>query len=122
MPEYIEVPVFVAKEIAEVYRKSQVIISSWDSEHGLLHTTTYGKEAFDKESAAAAGEICAKALGSDLSKKKEFEDFHKDYDPAFLREALELLNVVHHRQGITAPQLQQVERLLRTSGYPMRRA
>lgn len=122
MEEYKDVPVEAAKQIAENCDKSQVIILAWDPVHALLHTTTYGKEAFDKESAAAAGEICTKALGGDLSLKKEFEDFHKDYNPALLRESLELLNVVHRRQGITPPQLQQVERILRASGYPMRRS
>lgn len=122
MDDYIEVPVDAAKQIAEVCCKSQVIILAWDKVHGQLHATTYGVEAFDKESAAAAGEICSKALGSDLSKKKVFEDFHNDYDPAILREVLELLNVVHRRQGVTPPQLQQIERVLRASGYPMRRA
>jgi hypothetical protein len=87
--DYKPVPVEAAKQIAEHYDKDMVVILSYDSVHEMTHTTTYGKTAFDKENAAAAGEICAKAIGSDLSRKQIFEDFHDDYSPAKLREALE---------------------------------
>ena len=53
-PRYHEVPVTVARAIAENFSKSQVVILAWDSVHQLTHTTTYGVTAADKENAAAA--------------------------------------------------------------------
>lgn len=117
---YAPVPVLVAEAIALQYKKSQVIILAWDAKHKLLHTTTYGVEAFDKESAAAAGEIASKALGSDLSKKKVFEDFHQDYDPALFKEAIEILRTLSRRQGIVAPFNITVEKFLKRCGHSVR--
>ncbi len=116
MSDYIEVPVSAAMALSANFRKSQVIILAWDPVHLLLHTTTYGMTAFDKESAAAAGEICGKALGGDLSQAKVFEDFHKDYDPAFFKEAIDILTLISRRQGATGPQLQQIEKMLKAMG------
>lgn len=91
MSEYIAVPVQAAKDVAEKYAKQMVVILCYDREHGLTHTTTYGVMPFDKENAAAAGEICAKAVGADLGQKQVFEDFHNDYNPAKLKAAWELI-------------------------------
>jgi hypothetical protein len=85
MTDYKPIPVSEARAIADDYGKDIVVILCWDAEHGLTHTTTYGVTAFDKENAAAAGEICAKALGADLGKKQFHEDFHGDYSPARLK-------------------------------------
>lgn len=120
MSQYVEVPVTAAKAIAERYQKSQVVILAWDPVHKLTHTTTYGVEAFDKENAAAAGEICTAAIGADLSKRQTFEDFHRDLEPALYREAVELFKVIRARNGCTAPQLQQIDRWLKTAGYSLR--
>src|SRR5512146_3127903 len=119
---YIPVPVEAAKAIAEQYQKDAVVVLSWDQAHQLTHTTTYGKSAFDKENAAAVGEICTKAIGCDLGKKQAFEDFHNDYDPARLREAEELLRMICRRQGTNPAMLQQIERWLRAGGDVVRRA
>lgn len=115
--EYLPVPVAAAKQIADVYQKSMVVILCYDPVYQLTHTTTYGREAFDKEQAAAAGEICTKAVGADLSKKTEYEDFHRNYDAARYREALELLKVIRASGGTTVPQLRQIERLLAATGF-----
>ncbi|HWC91358.1 MAG TPA: hypothetical protein VG433_16930, partial [Pirellulales bacterium] len=88
MADYEAVPVYVAKQIAERYAKTQVVIVAWDPLFQLTHTTTYGVSATDKENAAAAGAICTKALGCDLGKKQVHEDFHHDYNPARLKEAV----------------------------------
>ncbi len=120
MPEYCEIPVHVAKSIAETFQKDQVIILAFDAEHQLTHTTTYGKTAVDKENAAAAGELLSKTLGCDLGKKVEYEDFHRDYDPAIYRESLELLTLIARRGGTTAVQLQAIERLLKLTGRQLR--
>lgn len=44
------------------------------------------------------------------------------YKPTGYTEVYDLLRLIHRRQGITGPQLQQVERILRAVGDPMRRA
>lgn len=120
MSEYQPVPVNVAKQIAESFQKSQVVILSYDQEHNLTHTTTYGVAAFDKEQAAAIGELVTKAIGCDMSKRVNYEDFHNDYDPALLREATEIFRTIRSRQGVTAVQLQQIERWLKAAGLGLR--
>lgn len=91
---YQEVPVAVAKNIATEFDKDIVVICCWDRLHGLLHTTTFGVTAPEKVWAGAAGEICCKALGSDLSRAKSYEDFRDGYQPAIQREAIELLATI----------------------------
>jgi hypothetical protein len=120
MADYREVPVMIAKEIAEIYGKNQVVILCYDAEHELTHTTTYGVTAFDKENAAAVGQKVTQAIGCDLGKKHVFEDFHQDYDPAFFKEAIDLLRVAQRRQGFTDAQLQAVEELLKKLGHRIR--
>lgn len=120
MPEYQQVPVAVAKQIAERFAKSLVVILCYDREHERTHTTTYGVTAFDKENAAAVGELCTEAIGGDLSKKRTFADFHHDYDPALLREAQEILLAINRHQGCTPVQLQQVERWCKAAGHGLR--
>lgn len=89
---YIPIPVQAAKDLAVRFHKHSVVILAWDDEHELTHTTTYGVDAFHKENAAAAGRIATQAIGMDLGKEQTFEDFHKDYDPARYKAAIELLN------------------------------
>lgn len=74
MKPYIPVPVEAAKEISEKYGKAIVIINTWDTEHGLLHTTTFGASPEQKQQAAVGGDISAAALGADLLKKNTYED------------------------------------------------
>lgn len=95
MSEYLPVPVQAAKFLSERFRKSMVVILSFDPEFELTHCTSYGVQAFDKEQAAAIGERCVQEVcGGDLSRKVSFEDFHHNMDPARLREAQELLAAV----------------------------
>lgn len=75
MKPYINIPVETARTIAREFDKQVVIICAWNHEHKRLHTVTYGSEPADKISAANGGEICAKALGMDLSKSEVNEDF-----------------------------------------------
>jgi len=98
---YKPVPVEEACQIAVKYDKRIVVILSHDSVYQLMHTTTYGVTAYDKEQAAAVGALVTQRLGGDLSKKTMFEDFHQNYDPARLREAAEILQEVRSHQGIT---------------------
>ena len=77
MEKHIPVPVIAAKEIAEKYRKTIVVICSYDPISNLVHTTTYGIPGVEKTIAADWGVIAAKALGCDLSQQKIYEDFRK---------------------------------------------
>jgi hypothetical protein len=117
---YKPIPVGIATRIAEEFSKAQVVILAWDPEHQLTHTVTYGVSAFDKENAAAMGEICTQAIGGDLSKRHTFEDFHRDYDPALYKEALDLLALIRGRNGCTPHMVQEAERILRAAGRGVR--
>ena len=117
MTEYKQVPVAVAKQIAEQFDKSMVVINAYDPVHKVTATTTYGVSPFDKENAAAAGEITATALGNDLSKKQTFEDFHDDYNPAIQKAALELMQkLVARNDGGSPWAVQQMEKVLKMAG------
>jgi hypothetical protein len=72
---YEPVPVEVAREIAEKYHKSIVIIFAHDPVHGLMHTTTYGTDPQNKAWAAQGGEIATKALGGIPQSDMVFEDY-----------------------------------------------
>ena len=73
--EYIPIPVHAAKNLSEKYAKSCVIIAAWDPVHGLLHTTTYGRNDTEREWAAKGGEIVARALGAEPILGTRNEDF-----------------------------------------------
>ncbi len=75
MSGYLPVPVSFAAEIAERLDKDQVVILSYNRGHNLVHTTTYGRSAFDKCSAADLGDVVSQAAGCDLKKKRIYEDF-----------------------------------------------
>lgn len=97
--EYKPIPVAVAKEIADKFGKSIVVILAFDREWERTHTTTYGVTSFEKENAAAVGEIATQAIGCDLGRKQVFEDFHRDYAPAFYKRAVEILRRVVGKHG-----------------------
>ncbi len=72
---YKPVPVEAAREIAEKYDKSIVIVFSHDPVHGLMHTTTYGSDPQNKAWAAQGGEIATRALGGLTELATDFEDY-----------------------------------------------
>ena len=84
---YKPVPVATAREIAEKFDKSIVIILTHDPVHGLMHTTTYGTDPHNKAWAAQGGEIASKALGGVLDQSTQFEDYRLS-TALELREAL----------------------------------
>lgn len=94
MSDYKPVTVDAARQLAEHFEKSIVIISTWDEKHGLLHVTTYGVGARRKLNAATGGEIVEKALGGaeGLELQKVYEDFRRDFDAAALKESLDILS------------------------------
>lgn len=75
MKPYLNISVETARNIAREFDKQIVIICAWNHQHKMLHTVTYGSEPADKINAANGGEICAKALGMDLSKGHSNDDF-----------------------------------------------
>ena len=75
--QYCPIPVATAKEVAQRFRKDWVVILAYSRAHNLTHTTTYGVLPEDKVNAATAGEVAAKAIGCDTSKKDFNEDFRR---------------------------------------------
>jgi hypothetical protein len=118
--DYRPVPVEAAKHVAQVYEKDQVVILAWDRAHETLHTTTYGKTAEDKVSAGGLAVLCNQAAGLDGEPRTTFEHYKENFDPALLKECLEVLEVISRRQGTTGPQLQQIERILKSRGQALR--
>lgn len=110
------VPVSVAKDIAERFGKSSVVILCYEPATERTFTTTYGVTPFDKENAAAAGSICAKALGSDLSRKQVFEDFHHDYDAANYKAAVELMQKIVSSRAPANWSIDKLEEFLKQIG------
>lgn len=92
---YQPIPVETARQIARDFAKQIVIICAWDGTANLLHTTTYGVDALDKIAAAKGGEICAKALGTDLGKKDPNEDF-RTVDAAYNAQFRDMAEGVLH--------------------------
>jgi hypothetical protein len=121
LKDYIPIPVEEAKVIAEDFKKSMVIILAYDPVHQVTHTTTYGVSPFDKENAAAAGCIITKAIGADLSKKQDFEDFPTDYDAANYKAALEVMQKIMGRNDGSPWAISQIETILKAAGKHPRR-
>lgn len=63
-----EIPIVRAKEIADKYNQSQVIIVTFSKETGLTTVVTYGKTLEDCNQAAVGGNFVKKALGWPLDK------------------------------------------------------
>jgi hypothetical protein len=112
MAEYKPIPVHVAKQIADHYEKSQVVIVAVDPVHDLTHTTTYGVSADDKVESALLGDWCAALIGCDVGKRTNYEDFRNDFDAARLKEAVELLAAIHKQKCVRWEQFEQIERLI----------
>lgn len=94
------IPVEEAKRIAEECNKSIVIVVGWDPVHSSTWVTTFGTTAQAKEIAVAGAEKIKEALNlGDL--EKTFQDFRKDMNPAFLKEAVDLLQAVKKRNTDT---------------------
>lgn len=60
---YKPIPISAARQIAKKYDKNQVIIVTWDAEHGQTHITTYGIDKEQCRQAAMGGKAVSKALG-----------------------------------------------------------
>jgi len=94
MSDYLEVLVGAAKSISDIYKKQAVVILSWDEEHQVVHTTTYGIELVNKFRAANWGEICTTAIVDQLRHfKREIENLRADVD-RFHKERQELRTIL----------------------------
>ena len=88
------IPVAAAKMLAAEYRKSIVVVVTYDPDHGQTTFTSYGRTSLEKEIASRAADAFAASLGIEKARAETYEDFHADPDalnPAALREAAELL-------------------------------
>jgi len=56
-------PIKAAKDVADKYNQSQVIMVTWDKESNLIHTVSYGKTVKDCEEAAKGANMVRRALG-----------------------------------------------------------
>jgi hypothetical protein len=65
-------PIKAAKDLAQKYGQSQVILVTWDDKDNLIHTVSYGKTLKDCEQAAIGANKVRKALGfpEDMCKDK----------------------------------------------------
>lgn len=75
MNEYQPVPVEAARQIGQQLSKAIVCIVAIDSQHDLLHVTTWGDSADRKYQAARLGDSIARWAGADLNRRTNFEDF-----------------------------------------------
>jgi len=57
------IPISAASEIGKKYDKDQVILVTWNKEHGDIWVTTWGKTLTDCSQAAEGGNFVKKALG-----------------------------------------------------------
>ncbi len=106
--KYAPVPVAMAKQIAEQFGKSIVIIFAHDPVYGLVHTTTYGTTPRNKAWAAQGGEIATKALGGLVDLATHFEDYRLE----LAQEMLKTLKAAWHalksyEHGNASPDLAQ---------------
>ncbi len=72
---YKPIPVAAARAIAAQYEKDVVIVLAYDHEHGLVHTTTYGRSEDDSVKAKRVGKALCEMIGGDLSRTTVYEDF-----------------------------------------------
>jgi hypothetical protein len=76
--DYLPIAVSTAQMIAQVFHKDQVVILAWDKTANLIHTTTWGWSAKDKEQSAHWGDRLAELSGGILCEKLTWEDFRFD--------------------------------------------
>lgn len=74
---YKPVTVDAARQIAQAFQKSIVVIIAIDPVHDKLHTTTYGMGSVDKVQAARLGDLLATAAGANLQQRHTFSDFRE---------------------------------------------
>lgn len=76
MSKYQEIPVKEAKQISDKFDKDVVVILTYNVEHNLFHTTTFGRESNqNKLWAADLGDMMTKQAGADMTQKDVYADF-----------------------------------------------
>lgn len=74
MSKYTPVPVAAARQIADEFDKSVVIIFAIDAQHDRSHMTTYGRTAEQKAWSAHLGDEVARII-SGSEKREVYEDY-----------------------------------------------
>lgn len=74
---YVPIPVEVARQIGQQFKRQVVVIVAWEQAGGMLHVTTWGELATHKAWAARLGSILADSAGSDIAKMTSYEDFRE---------------------------------------------
>lgn len=118
MPDYKPVPVEAAKQIAQQFDKSQVIIVTFDPLFRLLHRTSYGVSAMDKVAAAHAADEFVRSTGAEPRLRQTHEDFRRDFDAAQFKQVLELLATIQEQGGCSPVDLAIIDRLLQDRAEP----
>lgn len=114
------IPIETAKQLAEQYGMSQILIVAWQRQPAATHVTTFGVTADDKVRAAQAGDLlCKHMLLYDVNRTVH-ADFRREFDAGLFKESLDLLKLIRNRQGCTGPMLQQAERILNAAGQGIR--
>ncbi len=101
--QYKDIPISVAKEIAETFDKNQVIIVTWDKVHGKTHVTTYGKSLEECKQAAIGGNFIKKALGWPNELCNDVPDRIKNftYSQKILKEMSDMeLRILHYHSEL----------------------
>jgi hypothetical protein len=93
MPELQAVPIERAREVAETYGATMIVVIVRDHA-ARTGTTSWGKHALDKAAAEAIADKIMWAVSSTERDLKSRADFHDTFDAARLREAEELLQLV----------------------------
>lgn len=71
-PEYKNISVEVAKEIATTHNKDCIVIVGWDEKSNQTHMTTFGKTPEQKEKCAQLGDWLGEQMGL-VCNKKDFD-------------------------------------------------
>lgn len=73
--DYRPLPVGEARDLAQRYEKSWIVILANDERRQVLHCTSYGASAEDKIVAARLGDYLTAQAGGQLMRSRCFEDF-----------------------------------------------
>lgn len=114
------IPVSVCRRIAEEHDRCVVVLFAIHNDGKVMSRTTYGVTAEQKEYAAGMADFLERAMRVGIAGDFH-EDFRRDFataepsSAALFKEAVDLLQTIVARNGVTAPQLQQAERLVKAA-------
>lgn len=112
--EFLDIPISVAASLGSDFEKDQVIILTWNREHGLTTVTTWGNTVHDADQAATGGNLLKLALGWPEENCNAISAKVKDVQ----RDIYELRNVIMdsigliHTKNVTHDLLKIISRAL----------